>query len=62
MRILFFYEKLHQSNGISHFPVLLNEVIEICGFQKGKDFLDCTFGELVTLSQFLKCPTLTSQL
>ena len=42
--------------GISHFPVLLNEVIEICGFQKGKDFLDCTFGGGGYSESILKMP------
>ena len=41
---------------ISHFPVLLNEVIEICGFQKGKDFLDCTFGGGGYSESILKMP------
>ena len=28
----------------SHFPVMLNEVIEICTPDNGGVFLDCTFG------------------
>ena len=29
---------------LSHFPVMLNEVIEICSPNKGGFFVDCTFG------------------
>ena len=29
---------------ISHFPVMLNEVIHICSPEKGGNFIDCTFG------------------
>ena len=29
---------------ISHFPVMLNEVINICSPEKGGSFIDCTFG------------------
>ena len=29
---------------ISHFPVMLNEVINICSPEKGASFIDCTFG------------------
>ena len=29
---------------LSHFPVMLNEVINICSPSKGGNFIDCTFG------------------
>ena len=41
---------------ISHFPVLLSEVIEICRSRKGKDFLDCTFGGGGYSESILKIP------
>ena len=29
---------------ISHFPVMLNEIIKVCSPEKGGNFIDCTFG------------------
>ena len=33
-----------KTSEISHFPVMLEEVIKICRPDKGGNFLDCTFG------------------
>ncbi len=36
--------KFNSALDISHYPVMLNEVIKLCNPQKGGDYLDCTFG------------------
>ena len=37
-------KKITSSLEISHFPVMLNEVIKICSPDKGGTYIDCTFG------------------
>ena len=34
----------HSSLEISHYPVMLKEVVEACSLQKGGSYVDCTFG------------------
>ena len=38
------YEQKNSSSELSHFPVMLDEVVKICSPNKGGVFLDCTFG------------------
>ena len=44
MIIICRYEKSKSITGNSHFPVMLNEVINICSPANGGLFIDCTFG------------------
>ena len=41
---------------LSHFPVMLNEVIKISSASKGGKFIDCTFGGGSYSKQLLKFP------
>ena len=41
---------------LSHFPVMLNEVIKICSPSKGGKYIDCTFGGGGYSKQLLKFP------
>ena len=41
---------------LSHFPVMLNEVIKISSASKGGKFIDCTFGGGGHSKQLLKFP------
>ncbi len=41
---------------LSHFPVMLNEVIKICSPEKGGNFVDCTFGGGGYSLELLKFP------
>ena len=34
----------YSSLEISHYPVMLKEVVEACSLQKGGNYVDCTFG------------------
>ena len=43
------------SSDLSHFPVMLEEVIKVCNPKKGGVFIDCTFAEGYS-KQFLKYP------
>ncbi len=44
----------HTSLEEKHFPVMLNEVIELCNPQNGSVFMDCTFGAGGYSKEFLK--------
>ena len=44
------------SSEISHFPVMLKEVIKICKPNKGGIFVDCTFGGGSYSKELLKFP------
>ena len=47
---------LTSSLELSHFPVMLNEVIKICSPSKGGRYIDCTFGGGGYSKQLLKFP------
>ena len=47
---------LTSSSELSHFPVMLEEVIKVCNPKKGGVFIDCTFGGGGYSKQFLKHP------
>ena len=46
----------HSSLELSHFPVMLDEVIKICSPEKGGNFVDCTFGGGGYSKELLKFP------
>ena len=37
-------KNLSSPQDISHYPVMLDEVLKICNPENGGDFIDCTFG------------------
>ena len=44
MRKSYYYDQSNFIIEISHFPVMLDEVIKICSPDKGGVYIDCTFG------------------
>ena len=44
---------------LSHFPVMMNEVIKICSPSKGGKYIDCTFGGGGYSKQLLQFPKTT---
>ena len=41
---------------LSHYPVMMNEVVKICNPKKGGSFVDCTFGGGGYSKELLKFP------